>query len=128
MTTNLFWIFGAIALGLSAIGIYGVMMFSVQERHQEIGIRMALGAVPSQILKLVIQRGLRLGTIGIVLGMIIGVLMTKALAKAILGTSTLDFVSLFYATLILLGSSLLACLIPGMKAAAADPVEVLRQS
>jgi ABC-type lipoprotein release transport system permease subunit len=63
-----------------------------------------------------------------VLGMIIGVLMTKAIAKAILGTSTLDLVSLFYATLILLGSSLIACLIPGMKAAAANPVEVLRHS
>lgn len=128
MTTHLFWIFGAIALGLSAIGIYGVMMFSVQERHQEIGIRMALGAVPSHIIRLVIHRGLRLGLIGIGLGMIIGFLMTKAISKAILGTGSLDLVSLFYATLILLASSLLACLIPGLKAASADPVAVLRNA
>ena len=127
MTTQLLWIFGAIALGLAAIGIYGVMSFAVQERRQELGIRMALGAVPREILALIVRRGLRLGLFGLAAGTALGLGMTKAIGSAVLRSSQMDLLSLFYAMTLLLVTCLLACVLPGLRAAGQNPAAVLRR-
>ena len=101
-------------------------MFSVQERQQEIGIRMALGAVPREILTLILRRGFRLATIGIATGSLIAIGMTKAIGSAVLRTTEFDLVSLLYAALILQATCLAACLIPSLRAARENPSTVLR--
>ncbi len=128
LATRLFWTFGLLALLLSAIGIYGVMLFAVQQRQREIGIRMAMGALRKDIIEMILKRGLRLGGIGIGIGVLLALGMTQALGSAMLGTSGIDFLSLLLSASMLLGVSLLACLWPSVRAARSNPMQVLRQN
>ena len=125
--TFLLGVFAAIALTLAAIGIYGTISLLVAERTQEMGIRLALGAERSSILKLVLSQGLWLTLTGLVLGLAGAVFLTRSLAGLVYGVGTLDPLT-FAAVPAMLGAvALLACLVPAIRAASVDPIATLRQ-
>jgi predicted permease len=119
-------IFGAVALVLAAIGIYGLMAYSVQQRTQEIGIRMALGADRATIRGLVVWNGMRLALIGMVLGIGAALGLTRLIASFLFGVKSWDPV-VFVSVPILLGAvALVAVLLPATRAARLDPMQALR--
>jgi putative ABC transport system permease protein len=125
-STVLLFIFGAGALMLAAIGIYGVIAYSVSQRTSEFGIRLALGAQKSDVLGMVLRQGLGLVCGGIVLGLIGAVALTHLLASLLFGVSTTDLVT-FSAVPIILGVvALLASYIPAWRATRVDPMNALR--
>jgi putative ABC transport system permease protein len=125
--TRLLGFFSALALALAAIGLYGVLAYSVTQRTQEIGIRMAVGAQRSDILKLVLRSGLKLVAIGIVLGLAGSIALAGLLKSLLFGITAHDplvFVSNGALLFVVAG---IACLIPAYRATRADPVVVLRR-
>ena len=118
---------GAVALLLALIGIYGVTAFGVAQRTREIGIRIALGSTQRSVLGSVIGQGLRLGTIGIVLGVIAAVGVTRLLESMLFGVPGTDPIALGAAGAALLGAALLASWLPARRAARIDPMVALRQ-
>jgi predicted permease len=119
-------LFGVLALSLACLGLYGVAAYSVAMRTREIGIRMALGAQPGEVHRMVIRRGMRLATIGIALGLTGAFTVSRVLASLFFGVSGAD--SLIYAgvSLLLIVVALAACYIPARRAAAVDPMVALR--
>ncbi len=123
---SLLGLFGLVALLLAAVGIYGVMAHSVAQRTREIGIRMALGGSPRDILRLVIGDGLRLTVMGAAVGLA-GVLSVAQLIRGFLyGISPTDPLTLAGVTLLLVAVALLACYVPARRAARVDPMVALR--
>jgi predicted permease len=118
---------GAVALLLALIGIYGVTAFGVAQRTREIGIRIALGSTQRSVLGSVLGQGLRLGTIGIVLGMIAAVAATRLLESMLFGVPGTDPIALGAAGAALLGAALVASWLPARRAARIDPMVALRQ-
>jgi putative ABC transport system permease protein len=119
-------LFAAVAAILAAIGIYGVLAYSVVQRRQEIGIRMALGAQRSQVLALVLKSGLALTAAGITLGALAAAAIGRALQSLLFGVTPLDAVT-FKAVIVLFGLvSMLASYLPARRAGAVDPMVVLR--
>jgi predicted permease len=118
---------GAVALLLALIGIYGVTAFGVAQRTREIGIRIALGSTSRSVLGSVIGQGLRLGTVGVVLGVIAAVAATRLLESMLFGVPGTDPIALGAAGGALLGASLLASWLPARRAARIDPMVALRQ-
>ena len=118
--------FAFIALLLAAAGIFGVMSYSVTQRTQEIGIRLALGAQRRDVLKLVIGQGMQLVLIGIVAGCIGAFAVARVLRGMLFGIEATDFPTLLGVSFALAGVALLACLLPGMRASRVDPVIALR--
>ena len=116
-----------LALVLSAVGIYGVMSCMVGERLREIGIRMALGARRPDILLLVVRQGMKQALAGTAGGLAAALLLTRALTSLLYGVSRLDQWSFASAALTVLAASLLACLVPALRAALADPMRALRR-
>jgi predicted permease len=125
--TLLLTVFASIALLLSAVGIYGLMSYAVEQRVQEIGIRMALGADQGKIMRLVLGQGLRLGTVGTALGLAGAYGLTRLLAKSLFGVKPSDPLafSIVAATLIMV--TLLAAFVPTRRAMRVDPMVALRQ-
>ena len=119
-------IFGSIALILSAAGIYGVMSYSVTQRTPEIGIRMALGAQASDVLKMVVGQGMMLVAIGIVVGLIASLALTRLMTSLLYGISATDPMTFMVIALLLAGVALGACFVPALRAARVDPTEALR--
>ena len=119
-------IFGAVALVLAAIGIYGLMAYSVQQRTQEIGIRMALGANRSTIRKLVVWHGMRLALIGVALGIGAAFGLTRLLASFLFGVKSWDPMVFVSVPIVLSGVALLAVWLPATRAAKLDPMQALR--
>jgi predicted permease len=119
-------IFGAVALLLAAIGIYGLMAYSVAQRTQEMGIRMALGADRSAIRKLVVWHGMRLALIGVGAGMIASFLLTRLIATFLFGVKPWDPTVFVSAPLILTAIALLAVWLPAARASRVDPMQALR--
>jgi putative ABC transport system permease protein len=119
-------IFATVALVLAAIGIYGVMAFAVTQRTQEIGIRMAMGARPQDVLKLVVTRGMWLAIIGVVVGLAGAVGITRLMASLLFNVSPTDIVTFGLVTTGLLVVALVACYIPGRRATRVDPLVALR--
>jgi len=119
-------IFGAVALILAAVGIYGLMAYSVQQRTQEMGIRMALGADRSSIRKLVVWHGMRLTIAGTVIGIAAAFGLTRLIASLLFGVKSWDPVAFVSAPLILSFVALVAVWLPAARASKVDPMEALR--
>lgn len=118
--------FAIVALGLAIIGIYGVLSYLINERRHEIGIRMALGARPSDILKLVIRQGMALVLSGLFIGLLIAWFISPIVTSLLYGVSTTDPITLIMISLLLLATALLACYIPARKASKISPLTAIR--
>lgn len=119
--------FGALALLLAAIGIFGVMSNAVSQRTREIGIRIALGADAQEIVKLIVGQGLLLVGIGIAIGLGVAALGTRLLARLLYGVSALDPVTFVGVTALLAATAFLACYLPARRATKVDPMVALRR-
>jgi predicted permease len=118
--------FGGLALVLASIGIYGVMAYSVAQRTQEIGIRLALGAIPGQVLGMVLREAARLSVVGIALGGAAAVLLSRLVKSMLYGIAPNDPWTLAGAAVVLLAVALGAGWIPARRAAGVQPMEALR--
>lgn len=126
LTVRLFGLFSLLALLLASLGVYGVMAYSVTQRTREIGIRMALGASPRNIVKLVMKRGMFLVFVGVIIGLIGAFVLTRVVANLLFGTSATDVTTFLQITVLLVIISLIATLIPAWRATKVDPVNALR--
>ncbi len=124
---KLLGLFGAIALVLALIGVYGVMSYSVAQRTQELGIRRALGADGRDILRLVLRQGATLAGVGAAIGLVLALASTRALSAFLLGVSAFDPVVFVGVTGTLLLAAVAASLVPARRATAVDPLVALRQ-
>jgi len=115
-----------VALSLAALGIYGVMAYSVTHRSREIGIRMALGANSRLVLGMVLSGGLRLSLLGVALGVVAALLETRVLASLIYGVSRTDPMTLAATAAVVLASAILASWVPALRATRVDPAVSLR--
>jgi putative ABC transport system permease protein len=118
--------FALLALALSAIGLYGVMSYGVNQRTTEIGIRMAVGAQPKDVLKLILREGLVLAVIGILLGASGGLALTRFLSSLLIDVSATDPAIYLTASALLLVVAIVACFWPARRASAVQPLEALR--
>jgi ABC-type antimicrobial peptide transport system permease subunit len=119
-------IFGGLALLLATIGVYAVMAFSVGQRTREIGVRVALGALERDVTALFVGKGMRLTTIGVVVGLALSAGVAKLLSSVFLGISATDVLPFTAVTVLLAGVATLASWIPARRAARVDPMEALR--
>jgi ABC-type antimicrobial peptide transport system permease subunit len=120
-------LFSVAALSLSAVGLYGILAYSVGQRTREIGIRIALGAQGGNVVKLVTQRGLQIVGIGLASGVIVGLVTAHLIQGLLYGVSPIDPIS-FGVSLLCLGiAALLACLLPALRAIRINPITTLRE-
>ncbi|MGA9769007.1 MAG: ABC transporter permease [Blastocatellia bacterium] len=124
--TLLFSLFGATGLILTLTGIYGVISYTVSQRTQEIGIRMALGAQARDVLKMLVGQGMVLTAIGIAIGVVVAGALTRLMANLLFGVSATDPLTFVVIALLLAFVALLACWIPARRATKVDPMEALR--
>jgi putative ABC transport system permease protein len=118
--------FAAIALLLSAIGIYGTMAYSVQQRTQEIGIRMTLGAEAGDVQRMIVVQGMLLALIGVVIGVAGGLALTRVMGSLLYGVKPWDPITFAATAIVLSVVALFASYIPARRASRVDPMVALR--
>ena len=119
-------VFAALALVLAAVGLYGVISYSVAQRTQEIGVRVAMGAARRQVLSMVMRNGVRLVVLGLGAGQGMALMLNGTLKRLLVGVSTTDGPALLGAAAVLLLVAILACYVPAWRAARMDPLVALR--
>ncbi|MDQ6911584.1 MAG: ABC transporter permease [Verrucomicrobiota bacterium] len=126
LNMTLLIVFAGVAIVLTAVGIYGVMAYSVAQRTQEIGIRMALGAQRLDVLRLIVGQGARLVVLAMIIGVAAAFAMTRSIASLLYGVAATDFPTLFSVAFLLALIALLACWLPARRASGIDPITALR--
>jgi ABC-type antimicrobial peptide transport system permease subunit len=118
--------FAATALVLAVIGIYGLLSYSVAQRRQEFGIRLALGAERGDLLRLVLRRGLSLTATGIVLGLAAALMLTRFVSSLLYQVSTRDWITFVAAPVVFICIAFLASYLPAQRATRANPIEAIK--
>jgi putative ABC transport system permease protein len=119
-------VFAGLALLLAALGIYGVVSYSTAQRTQEIGIRMALGAQPQKVLRMVLAQALKLAAAGVLIGLAGSLAISRTLSTLLYGVSTTEPSAFASVALLLAGVAAVASLVPAQRAARVDPMVALR--
>jgi ABC-type antimicrobial peptide transport system permease subunit len=119
-------VLGGLALLLASVGLYGVMSCTVSQSTRELGLRVALGASPSDVVRLVLSRGLLLTTSGIVIGLALALLLTRLLGNLLYQVSPRDPLAFVAALVVMTLASAAACSLPAWRATRTDPVRALR--
>jgi putative ABC transport system permease protein len=122
----LVWVFAALALLLSAVGIFGVMSYTVSRRTQELAIRMALGADRPAVMRLILREGLAVTLCGVFVGLAISLALSRVMEGYVYGIRSTDFLTYALAALVLLAIALIACYVPARRAIRIQPIEALR--
>ena len=125
-TTSLLGLFAALTLGLASLGVYGVLSHGVAQRTREIGLRLALGAHPSGVIRLVMREGLVLAVAGMAVGLAGALLLGRAITVLLFGVGATDATTLTLAPLVIAISALVAAYVPARRAARVAPAVVLR--
>jgi putative ABC transport system permease protein len=122
----MFSIFGAIAVTLASIGVYGVLAYSVSQRSHELGVRMALGARGADVVRMIAGQGVRLATLGVAIGAVGAAGVTQGVKSLLFNVSTIDPLSYMGVALFLVGIAMAAAWIPARRATRIDPIVALR--
>jgi len=126
LLTVLLGLFGALGLTLGAVGLYGVLAYLVSSRQREIGVRIALGASPGSVLRMVVRRGLLLAATGTVIGVAGALLLTRYLRDVLFGVAPTDALTYAAVVVSMLGAAALASAVPARRAASVDPAIAFR--
>jgi ABC-type antimicrobial peptide transport system permease subunit len=118
--------FAAVGMALAALGIFGLMSYVVRQRRQEIGVRLALGAQPASVARLIVTRGMRYALLGTGLGLLVTLVAVRRMESLLFGVRPTDLGTLAGVALLLLTVALVACWLPGRRAARIRPVEAIR--
>ena len=118
--------FAALALLLAALGIYGVLAYFVVQHTNELGVRLALGATPANIVGLILKKGLSLTLLGVAVGMVASFVLTRLMTSLLFGINPVDPITFASVTVLLLTVSFMACWIPARRAAKTDPLVAIR--
>ncbi|MGB2593162.1 MAG: FtsX-like permease family protein, partial [Candidatus Acidiferrum sp.] len=119
-------LFAILAIFLAAVGVYGVLSYSISQRTREFGVRIALGAQPGRVLSMAISEGMKLALLGILIGLVCGFVMTRLMSSLLFGVTARDPITFVAVGVLVVLVSLTACYIPARRAMRVDPIVALR--